>query len=377
MRDQGAPDDGEDIRSDGAPSNLRALRLRSQLLTGAKGGSPEDVVGRILAVQAQDERGCRLAVRSRSEGLSSRRIDDALTARRLVVTWLNRGTLHLVRSEDYWWLHPLTAPRTGSAIDHRLRQLGVTDRQRDRGVDAVVTALESEGPLVRSALRDRLADDGFPAEGEAVFPLLATASLRGLIVRGPMVEGGQAFVSVRRWLGHAPSLPGRQASLGRLAVRYLDGHGPASPEDLSRWSGVTLGDARSAFEHAAGEVRPSGAVFVLSESDLDHTDVPPTRLLGPFDPILHGWSSREMWVGGHRSVVTKNGIFRAVVLSEGRVKGTWRLTPPGIEVEVLDLLDDRAQAELMEDAADVYRFLGQEGPPDAVRLSPSGLRPFA
>ena len=85
-------------------------RLTAQLLAGPPAKDPEAVVERLLAVQGQDPRGARLAIRARSEGLTARDVDGAERAA-LVITWLNRGTLHLVRSEDYPWLHALTAPR--------------------------------------------------------------------------------------------------------------------------------------------------------------------------------------------------------------------------------------------------------------------------
>lgn len=51
-------------------------------------------------MQGQDPRGVRLAIRSRTAGLSAADVDLALSQQRtLVITWLNRGTLHLVRSE--------------------------------------------------------------------------------------------------------------------------------------------------------------------------------------------------------------------------------------------------------------------------------------
>jgi Winged helix DNA-binding domain len=53
-----------------------------------------------LAIQAPDPRGARLAIRARSAGLSASDVDSALARRSLIVTWLNRGTLHLVRAED-------------------------------------------------------------------------------------------------------------------------------------------------------------------------------------------------------------------------------------------------------------------------------------
>jgi hypothetical protein len=86
-------------------------RLTAQLLAGPPAGDPVAVAERLLAVQGQDPRGVRLAVRARTDGLSAADVDRALTeARSLVVNWLNRGTLHLVRREDHPWLHALTAP---------------------------------------------------------------------------------------------------------------------------------------------------------------------------------------------------------------------------------------------------------------------------
>jgi predicted MFS family arabinose efflux permease len=104
---------------------VTARRCAAQRLGRDLAGSPEEVAGHLLAIQAQDPRGARLAIRARSAGLSAADVDAALTGRRsMIVTWLNRGTLYLVRSEDYWWLHPLTTPqlRTGNA--RRLAQEG-------------------------------------------------------------------------------------------------------------------------------------------------------------------------------------------------------------------------------------------------------------
>ncbi len=79
---------------------LRA-RLTAQLLAGAPARDPVAVAERLLAIQGQDPRGARLAVRARTEGLTAADVDRALTDdRSLLITWLNRGTLHLVRSED-------------------------------------------------------------------------------------------------------------------------------------------------------------------------------------------------------------------------------------------------------------------------------------
>ena len=355
-----------------AADRLRRRRLRSQLLTGSPADSPEAVVGQLLAVQAQDGRGFRLAVRSRSRGLTSGAVDAALGDGRLLVTWLNRGTLHLVRRQDYWWLRTLTAPRVLPGVERRLRQLGVGPADRERGVTTMVEALEVGDPLTRHQLRERLDAEGVPTGGQALVHLLAVASLRGQIVRGPMVDGHHCFVSVERWLGRPPAPMDRTESLGRLVVGYLTGHGPPRPEDLAVWAGITLGDARRGFAEVAGALRAGDDGAELRPRRSGPLAVPPPRLLGPFDPLLHGWASREPFVGGHRAVVTTNGIFRAVCLVGGRVVGTWTLPSRGPRIELLEEVDAGHRAALVTDAEDVVRFLGHRGGPATI-TGPSGI----
>jgi len=113
-------------------------RFTAQLLAGPPARDPVAIAERLLAVQAQDPRGARLAIRARTEGLSAADVDRALTEERsLLITWLNRGTLHLVRGEDYRWLHALTTPPLHTASARRLAQVGVPSRAADRGVAVI------------------------------------------------------------------------------------------------------------------------------------------------------------------------------------------------------------------------------------------------
>ena len=205
---------------------MTAERCAAQLLGGDPAGSAEEVVGRLLAIQAQDLRGARLAIRARSAGLSASDVDSALTGRSLIVTWLNRGTLHMVRTEDYWWLHPLTTPQLRTGNSRRLAQEGVPPEDAERALAVVRAALAADGPLTRSQLRERVAAAGVRTEGQAMVHILALASIRGLIVRGPVTGRDQAFVLVQGWLGTPPTTMGRGLALAELAQRFLAGHAP-------------------------------------------------------------------------------------------------------------------------------------------------------
>ena len=182
---------------------LRRPRAAAQLLHRPGALAPEALVRRLLAVQAQDLAGAYLALRARTPGLTAAAIGAALTAdRSLVVTWLCRGTLHLVAPGDLPWLLALTAPGRMTASRRRLGQEGVTADEAERGVAIVERALAADGPLTRAQLGERLDAQGVRTAGQALIHLLGLAGLRGLVVRGPVVAGGgQAFVLARDWIG--------------------------------------------------------------------------------------------------------------------------------------------------------------------------------
>ena len=334
-----------------------AERLAAQLLSGPPARGPAAVAERLLAVQAQDPRGVRLAIRARTSGLSVADVDRALTEdRTLVISWLNRGTLHLVHAEDYPWLQALTTPplRTGNA--RRLREERVSPEAADRGVAVIERSLADEGPLTRAQLRERVSAAGVPTEGQALVHLLMLACLRGLAIRGPMVGRQHAYALVRDWLGE-PKPVDRDAALAELARRYLAGHGPAGERDLAKWAGLPLRDVRSGLWAIAGELEERGDGLLALAGRSANAELPPPRLLGSFEPVLLGWASREPLIDADKAIVVAGGIFRPFALVDGRAAATWRLRDGEVVIEPFGRLA-RAHARALEDeAADVVRFL--------------------
>jgi Winged helix DNA-binding domain len=336
-------------------------RLTAQLLAGTPAPDPVAVAERLLAVQGQDPRGARLAVRARTAALSAAHVDRALTEdRSLVITWLNRGTLHLVASEDYPWLHALTAPPNLRGVFRRLGQQGIDLAGAERGVAVIERSLSDEGPLTREQLGERIAGAGVRTAGQALIHLIALACMRGLAVRGPVVAGRHAYALVRDWLGELPPVD-REVALAELARRYLAGHGPAGDRDLARWAGLPLRDVRAGLEAIGSELerREDGLVDLASRPPV--AELPPPRLLGAFDPVLLGWTSREPILGEHQAAVTVNGMFRPFALVHGRAAATWSMPRGEVVLQPFGRLDDADAAALRKDAADVVRFLAPGG----------------
>ena len=332
-------------------------RLAAQLLLGPLAGGAVQVVERLLAVQAQDLRAARLAVRSRTTGLTSADVDRELNGRTLVVTWLNRGTLHLVRPEDYWWLQQLTTPQLAAGNAKRLGQEEVSPSQADRGVAIIEAALAANGPMTRAQLREMVQAADVPVAGRAMVHILFLSALRGLTIRGPVVSREQAFVLVRDWLAKPPKVMDRDTALSELARRFLVGHGPANDRDLAKWAGITLGDARRGLRSVGADLEEQRTGLV----DLAGRPPPSSRrrpkLLGGFDPLMHGWVDREPVLGGNQTVVTMNGIFRPFALVGGRAVATWSMQGGRVRLEPFAPLAAGVLADLDREARDVERFL--------------------
>lgn len=307
-------------------------------------------------MQGQDPRGARLAVRARTAGLSAADVDQALTEQRsLLITWLNRGTLHLVRSEDYPWLQALTTPPLRTSAKTRLRQEGLSEGVTERAMKAIEKTLAGEGPLSGKDLRERLERSGVPMHGQVFIHLMFFAAVRGLLVRGPMAGKQHAYVLVRDWLGKQKPVD-RDKALAELARRYLVGHGPANDRDLARWAGLPLRDSRAGLAAIASELeeREDGLVDLAKRPAA--APLPQPRLLGAFEPVLLGWTSREEIVGPHKLLVTINGIFKPFALVGGQAVATWRFAGGKVTVEPLGKVTKRTMAALDAEARDVERF---------------------
>ncbi len=338
-------------------AQIFAERFTAQGLAGPPQPDPTAVAGRLLAVQGQDPRGFRLAIRARTDGLAAGDVDRALSEdRSLLVTWLNRGTLHLVRSEDYPWLQQLTTPPLLTSCARRLRQEGIEPEAGERAVGTIEKALAGEGPLTRVQLRERLDSAGIPTQGQALIHLLSLAAVRGVTVRGPMDGKEHAYVLVRDWLGAAKPVD-RDVALAELARRYLTGHAPAGDRDLARWAGLPLRDSRAGLAAIADELveRDDGLVHLAKHPPV--AEIPRPRLLGAFDPVLLGWTSRAQILGPHTHLVTMNGIFKPFALVKGRAAANWKLNRGKVTIEPLGRVAKKDLAALEADAADVERFM--------------------
>jgi Winged helix DNA-binding domain len=339
-----------------ADGDALKARFAAQLLGEERAAGVAAVAERLLAVQAQDLRSAHLAIRARTIALGASKVDRALTDERsVVIGWLNRGTLQLVRREDYWWLHALTTPPLFTPVRRRLAQMEVSAEDGDRAVAVIERSLRAGAPLTRNELGAHCDAEGIPTAGQILVHLLFLACLHGVAVRGPMLGKQHAYVLAHDWLEPPPAAD-REQALAELARRYLAGHAPADERDLAKWAGLPRRDARSGLQAIASELRQreDGLVELLAAP----SPTPPRAiLLDRWDPLLVGWRSRDELLAQHPSLDDPMAHYQRFAYAEARAVGGWRLVGDAVAIEPFASLPPEQASALAGDAADLIRFL--------------------
>lgn len=340
-----------------------AQRVRAQCLTGERPGDAAAAVRRVGSLQAQDPRAVRLAIRARTEGLDAAAVDAAFARRHgLVVTWLMRGTLHVVPAQDVRWLLDVLRPPRSAGRTRRLG-LGLDDDLLDRALPAVAELL-ADGPLTRTEIAERLRADGHPiGPGQAPAHLLFVAAREGVVCRGPDRDGESTYARLDDRAPPAGPVD-RDEALARLARRYLAGHGPATDADLATWSGLPLRDARAglAANGDAERVLLAGAAAYRLDDGPAAGDA--VRLVPAFDEYVLGYRGRDLALAPAYAsrIQAGGGIIHPAVLVGGRIVGRWGQRRAGgrltVTVEPFGPLPRGTRAGLDAEAADLGRFLG-------------------
>lgn len=345
--------------------------MRSQCLLGPRPKTVAGVLREVFALQAQDTRASRLAVRVRSDGLDAQAVIQACNQDRTVVrTWAMRGTLHMLPAEDVSWLVGLLGPALAAGDRRRRLQLGLNEILVERAILAIRSALAASGPLTRAELMRTLAQKGVTVDSRTngAAHLCFQAAARGLICRGPdRADDEPTYVLLDDWVG-TRRLRRPKHPLAELATRYLGAYGPADVRDFSSWAGIPMADARQGFERIQTrlvEVEVAGKpAWMLAGTDRAAMGSGPcVRLLGAFDAYLLGYARRDLALSPSfgRRIQAGGGWIHPALVVDGRVVGTWRQQWPAgglaVTVEPFEAIPRDVRPRLEAEAQDVGRFL--------------------
>ena len=316
--------------------DIARLRLRNQQIAQHNFRTPAELVSHLGAVQAQDFAGGKWAIGLRLRNVAEAGIEEAIAERTIVRTWPMRGTLHFVPAADVRWMLELTASRVVTGNAGRYRQLELDEHTFDVGRDVLIKALSGAKELTRQAIYRLLKEAGIKLEGGGPLDsgqirglhILAYHAQTGLICYGRHQGRQPSFALLDEWVPQPRSLD-RDEALTELTKRYFTSHGPATVQDFAWWSGLPLRDVRRGIELAGGH---------LDRLDIDGTqywvgcdiagaidDPARVHLLPPFDEYTVAYRDRSAVVATeHKELASSGGVFRPIIVVDGRVVATWK-----------------------------------------------------
>ncbi|MBB6096139.1 hypothetical protein HNQ60_005030 [Povalibacter uvarum] len=339
---------------------LAALRLRNQFIQGSRLDDPAEIVRALCAVQAQDYYASLWAIGLRSRNLVDTDVEKAIAGRRIVRTWPMRGTLHFVAAEDARWMIDLLGPRILARNAARLRREFSIDRRVITRATKVVEAALRGGVLTRDGVYEQLDAAKIPTDRQRGLHLTWWLANEGVICCGPRSGKQPTFVLFDEWVPRTPAMA-RDEALIQLARRYFAHHGPATAADFSWWSGITMTDATSSIESIQAQLtrRTIGDATYWSQKSATARNKGSCYLLPVYDELTVGYADRSAVLGPTHAnnPAAGHGIFRAPILIDGMIVGSWtrQLRRDGVEIEAIPFGKfSRAQKDSIEEAAERY-----------------------
>jgi hypothetical protein len=236
-------------------------RLRTQQLVAPHAGSVGEVLGRLLAVQAENPAQSAWAVAARTVRPDAQELADHLASGAVVRTHVLRPTWHYVAREDLDWLLALTGPRVLKVFDTQLfGELGLSTGDHDRLAGAVLDLLAEQPDRTRDevaeALRARVPGLADRVTGRLVMLLMGRLEVDRLLASGAPRDGEHTYARYDQRVGDRVDLDDfdREAALARLALRYVTGHGPATEKDLAYWATLPVTEVRRGLAAVAEEL---------------------------------------------------------------------------------------------------------------------------
>ncbi|GGM82934.1 hypothetical protein GCM10010967_13310 [Dyadobacter beijingensis] len=349
-------------------ADIAALRLANQQLLDTRFTDPAALVAWMGAVQAQDFAMAKWALGLRLKKDTDAGVEKAIDAGGIIRTHMMRPTWHFVTKEDVRWIMDLTAPHVVKLAGTMYRQLKLDKSVFTITNDLIGKLLADGDELTREEVIAEVNKAGIETDPLRATHIMFQAELDQIICNGARRGKKFTYALFDRKVPAAAPVP-REEALAALARRYFTSHGPATVQDFVWWSGLSVTDARQAFEAIRGEfetARVGDREYIFT----GFSEIPkvPAKamLIPPYDELTIGYADRRAAmddaVAQNRD--SGNGIFKPVVMVKGKVVGLWRRTEKkdsvAIEINPLSRLPVSAEKSLEAAGAAYARFIGKK-----------------
>ncbi|REG92259.1 winged helix DNA-binding domain-containing protein [Flavobacterium aquicola] len=305
-------------------------RLASQNLLKTNSKSPQEIVQHLGAVQAQDYAMAKWAVGSRG-GATEKEVEEAVNSGKIIRTHILRPTWHFVSADDIYWMLDISGPKVKSLFASMARQHGYDERKLNQVNSDIEKLLSGNNHLTRDEIMQELNIKKSSGDLSPVIVMM-NAELDGLVCNGKMKGKKITYALLEERVPKSKTTLTKEEALAKLAKRYFESHGPATLLDFSWWSGFSPTSAKRAINLIESELNSFGIDNQKYWFGTDVSEVDNLRgsvhFLPAFDEILISYKNREasILLEHQTKAFTNNGIFKPIIVENGKVIGAWKRT---------------------------------------------------
>lgn len=312
------------------PTEIANIRLFSQQIAGTKFKSVKEIVGWMGAMQAQDYIMCKWAVGVRLPNSTDKLAESAIDNGEVIRTHLLRPTWHLVSSDDIYWMLELTAPQIKAVVKFRDKALELTEKIYTKSNNILEKLLRDGHSLLRDELKAHFEKAKIATDENRMSHLLLRAELDGIICNGQSNKGKPTYSLLEERVPKTKRLT-KEEALAKLGEKYFTSHCPATLQDFIWWSGLSVKDAKRALELIKEDLiseEIESKTYWFSNSFTISRNKESLYLLPAYDEYIISYKDRSAALPkeNHKTTISSNGIFRPVILLNGKVTGLWKRT---------------------------------------------------
>lgn len=340
---------------------LTNIRIAGHQLVRPEFDTPRDLVSWMGAIQAQDYGMAKWAVGLRLKSATLRTVNEALERGEIVRTHVMRPTWHLVVGEDIRWMLKLSGQRIKMAMGSWVKGSGleISESLYVKCNKLMERVLEGNKSLTKQEIGEAFMQNGITMDSSCITYFMGRAEVEGLVCSGADRGGKPTYALLEEHVAPARELY-REEALVRLATRYFRSHSPASLNDFTWWSGLSVTEAKQAMGLIDAElIRESFGGFELfvHQSCCQRAKADEVlHLLPPYDEYLISYKERTTVLDLHHHSKAFNnwGIFYPVILHNGRIVGNWnKSVKKGMVTTNISFFEpDRCPDEMMVQAAE-------------------------
>ena len=309
--------------------DLLTRRLVHQALVNSSFGKPVEVVEHMGAIQAQEYAMAKWAIGLRLSGSKDVDIERAYNAGEILRTHVLRPTWHFVSPKDIRWMLELSAPRIHQANSFMCRKLGLDGTLLKRSTLIFAKALEGGNHMMRNELNDVLAKNGINCNGPELGHIMMYAEAEGIVCSGAR-KGKQFTYALLDEKAPLQKKLKHDEALHKLAKIYFTSRGPASLEDFTTWSNLTVKDAKEAIaslEKNTDKETYNGKAHYAISSGAPNSKALRSFLMPQYDEYGIAYKDRSAIfdAGNHKTSVSRgNPVFNRTIIIDGQIEGTWQ-----------------------------------------------------